>query len=119
MKKREEKFKEDIVEMAKNVDALVLDNEAKDELLKDYDRTKVLCHERTAQADIADEKTKKAEQMLEEKTFEFEKTVEEQALEFERKLGKMADEKTEERTKELSEDLYDVKKTCEEKEKRL
>ena len=117
MKRQEEKFKEDIVEMAKNADALVLDNEAKDELLKDYDRTKVLLHERTAQADIADEKTKKAEQMLEEKTFEFEKTVEEQALEFERKLGKMADEKTEERTKRISEELYDVKKTCEEKER--
>ena len=117
MKRQEEKFKEDIVELAKNADALVLDNEAKDELLKDYDRTKVLLHERTAQADIADEKTKKAEQMLEEKTFEFEKTVEEQALEFERKLGKMADEKTEERTKRISEELYDVKKTCEEKER--
>ena len=118
MKKREERFKEDIVEMAKNVDALISDNEAKDELLKEYDRTKVLCHERTAQAELADERAKKAEDLLEEKTIEFEKTVEEQALEFERKLEKMADEKTEERTKELSEELYDVKKTCEEKEKK-
>ena len=118
MNKREERFKEDIVEMAKNVDALISDNEAKDELLKEYDRTKVLCHERTAQAELADERAKKAEELLEEKTIEFEKTVEEQALEFERKLEKMADEKTEERTKELSEELYDVKKTCEEKEKK-
>ncbi|CAL6376872.1 unnamed protein product [Bathycoccus prasinos] len=118
MKKREERFKEDIVEMAKNVDALISDNEAKDELLKEYDRTKVLCHERTAQAELADERAKIAEELLEERTIEFEKTVEEQALEFERKLEKMADEKTEERTKELSEELYDVKKTCEEKEKK-
>ena len=64
MKKREERFKEDIVEMAKNVDALISDNEAKDELLKEYDRTKVLCHERTAQAELADERAKKAEEEL-------------------------------------------------------
>ena len=62
--------------MAKNVDALISDNEAKDELLKEYDRTKVLCHERTAQAELADERAKKAEDLLEEKTIEFEKTVE-------------------------------------------
>jgi hypothetical protein len=116
MKRREEELREDIATLGKNAEALIADNEAKDELLKDYDRTKVLLHESAAQAEIADEKAKKAEDLLEEKTIEFEKTVEEQALEFERKLEKMADEKTEERTKELSEELYDVKKACKEKE---
>ena len=116
MKRREKELREDIATLGKNAEALIADNEAKDELLKDYDRTKVLLHESAAQAEIADEKAKKAEDLLEEKTIEFEKTVEEQALEFERKLEKMADEKTEERTKELSEELYDVKKACKEKE---
>ena len=105
MKKREERFKEDIVEMAKNVDALISDNEAKDELLKEYDRTKVLCHERTAQAELADERAKKAEDLLEEKTIEFEKTVEEQALEFDASWRKW-------RTKRQKKERKNFPKSC-------
>jgi len=114
----EDVLKRDNEDMKKTVESVTNENEAKDMLLKDYDLTKVIMHEKIAQAEIAEDLMAKAVEDLEEKTQKFERDLEEQHLEFERKLEQLAAEKTVERTKEIEEEMYDLKKKCEEKEKK-